>query len=329
MLRQYDLLLNQVHKIYSIKDVEFLRENENDVLNTIRTFGRFNINYNNIANDFIHNEDYICPQDDHDFMYKELTNNRAEKLNMIEKKEIIDFSNNKLTLKENANNINDSIINITINESKELIDKTSSDNQQIQPSGEVYYDNEINVNHELKDDVEHNIPPNIEEGNLDYSLSNNSSQNNINHNISFKSFTNFSIKPRNREKFHNVMLQSHKIPIITSEEFLHKATHHEDIECEFYKRLLTETKLINKNNNNNNKTQKSVIHHIYHELPTTSSKLGCGNEKKLKKSFECENSIIYDHPIQVQQWLKQIIYEADSEPLQNIEILEHSHIDVN
>lgn len=322
------MLLNQVHKIHSIKNVEFLRENENDVLNSIRTFGRFNINYNNIANDFIHNEDYICPNDDHDFMYKEITNNHNDKLKICEKKEkVIDFSHNKTNLEENANNINDSIINITINESKELIDKTNYDHHEKQPSNEIYYDNEMNgvtTNTEAQDNITQQ-KPNVHSV---VGPSHNQENTDTSQNINLISHTSITYKSRNSDRLHNIALQSKKIPIITSEEFLNKATHHDDIECEFYKRLLTETKLIN-----NNKTTKSVIHHIYHELPTSSKIDGnsssIGADKKIKNSIECGNTIIYDQPIQVQQWLKQIIYEADTEPLQNIEILEHSHIDVN
>ncbi|XP_059613961.1 uncharacterized protein LOC132260067 [Phlebotomus argentipes] len=117
LLRQVEVLQNQTQQKLSIDEVKFIPENDSTVINSIREFGKFNLENYNFANDLLANEDYICPAIDHETLHKCVS---------VEKSTPdIDFSNNRTIITENANYLNDSIINIILSESKELIEGKS------------------------------------------------------------------------------------------------------------------------------------------------------------------------------------------------------------
>lgn len=108
-------------------EMQFIAENEENILNSIRSYGRFNLDNINLAlQDLYINEDYIAPGIDHDTMYKCLSNNssNASNGNNDEESIVVDFSTNKKLIRKNVCNMNESIINITLNEAKELIRKS-------------------------------------------------------------------------------------------------------------------------------------------------------------------------------------------------------------
>lgn len=109
--------------------MKFIAENETNVLNSIRIFGKFNIDNYNFYNDTTFAiEDYICPNIDHELMYKCLN---VDQQLVVDGGEppltgiIVDFSQNKRLINHN-NHLQESIVNMTIHESKELIDQSNN-----------------------------------------------------------------------------------------------------------------------------------------------------------------------------------------------------------
>lgn len=261
-------------------------------------------------------------------MYKKL----KEQNEVKEQEIIVDFSKNKTLIKENANFLNESIINITINESKQLIEKSSLEDAKHQ--GRVFFPEYTNRRQ-------------VEDTNLEkliiQTTKNSESQKNDSvpikkdkiplKNESMKNISNLTINnctgTLNFKNISNLTINTCKGGVVLESP--------KPEECGFYNRLISENKLLN-------------------SIPTTGPSLSSSDSsrKVLSKDIEFKNNKLnyipnsksmnmlnnncndfdegnYEnsHPIQVQQWLKQIYYEAETEPVQNIEILEHSNIDTN
>lgn len=329
--RQLDLLSQKI----SIDKVKFSTENKNEVLEEIRSFGKFNLDHYAILNDVFTTDDYICPSNDHDFMYKKLEEQNGVKDNEI----IVDFSNNKSLIKENANFLNESIINITINESKQLIEKSTNNLDVVKHQGRVFSGTDF-INRRQTDENKleklikqtkplvdtqkpDSIPIKKEKVTLNKSMKNisNLTINNCTGTLNFKNISNLTI---NSCKGVNA-LDSPKT---------------EEYECGFYNRLISENKLLNSiptgppsSISSSDSSRKIISKDI--EFKNNNKLNYIPNCKSMNNmlnnncnDFDDEN-YENNHPIQVQQWLKQIYYEAETEPVQNIEILEHSNIDIN
>lgn len=403
LLRQYDLLLSQSHKI-AIDDIKFLRDNENDVLNSIKLYGKFNIDHHklqqttttttttpqnqrqnqhhnqSVATDgfIIETEDYICPNIDHDFMYKCLNESSGGDLLLLDDVGVVNImkeNKNKITtdptgslIKDNANFINESIINITLNESKELIDQTNNKKQvsstvvttTMTPMAQTTNNKGITGTSPISTitvtspssplllideglfgssgdvllttkpikNIHHNHNNHNNDEQLQKSLKNisNLTINNCTGNINLKNISNLTINTSCKETSLSQLQQQQQQPSSSSmmtmtmstsstlpsspQSIINNNAKPEDIECNFYNRLLTETKLI-----------KSL------QLPKTLPLNDNNNHNHHNLEFKKNIFNNLDHPIQVQQWLKQIIYQTDVEPIQTIEILEHSKID--
>ncbi|XP_055843872.1 putative uncharacterized protein DDB_G0277255 [Episyrphus balteatus] len=108
-------------------EIQLIADNEENILNSIRSYGKFNLDNINLAlQDLYINEDYIAPGIDHDTMYKCLSNNSSDASNGNDEESIVvDFSTNKKLIRDNVSSMNESIINITLNEAKELIRKSN------------------------------------------------------------------------------------------------------------------------------------------------------------------------------------------------------------
>ena len=158
--------------------VEFLCENEEELLAAIRNFGRYQLTNLNLAiqDVYLKNEDYIKPSDDHETMFKGLNESTEQDdenvaLQQEEGKEsiVVDFSRHKSLMEHNAKLMNESIINITLKEAKELIRQAKLKREQPVPP--------LNLE-ELDDEVESSIAEvvsSLEQGSLDLTdqLSNN------------------------------------------------------------------------------------------------------------------------------------------------------------
>lgn len=156
--------------------VEFLCDNENELLAAIRNFGRYQLTNLNLAlqDVYLKNEDYIEPSDDHETMFKGL-NQSGKEGNLVEEDDegresvVVDFSRHKSLMEHNAKLMNESIINITLKEAKELIKQAKLKREHPVPP--------LNLE-ELDDEVESSIAEvvsSLEQGSLEQSelMSNN------------------------------------------------------------------------------------------------------------------------------------------------------------
>lgn len=405
-MRQIDALASQQHyqkqkqTIPIIEQIKFISENEENVLNNIRSFGRFNLDNCHISNNIFIMEDYICPSADHELMYKCLNGKDNDIFDSDASNDgsiVVDFSNNHALIRENANFLNESIVNITLNESRELIenvklgyiengidptDSLSSSPQVI----EIIERNIGSTQTTVKTDTNGNLNEIIE--NTKHIASNTNADgkkekqqklkiHGCNSAINLKNISNLTINTnyctekhtreqnnqRNKEPAQNgeVIIDSDNAPPLT-------------YNCEFYRRLMDEIKSsflrhdeymqrkqadVKKSVANNNSAHTTDEPTTTTSTTTTtattaankSSKAGTSsynkilfkNIKNLKinipiqrkdligiktKSKVDADGVASDntHPVQIEQWLKQIILETEVEPIQNNEFLEHSQI---
>ncbi|XP_017138189.1 uncharacterized protein LOC108152974 [Drosophila miranda] len=107
-------------------------DEEEKLLAAIRSFGHFLLDNSNMQlalqdyrNTGLRSEDYIEPLDDHDTMYKYLQDRKISYYDLEDEAQpeaiVVDFSGNKSVVEENVKR---SIINITLQEAKELIRKS-------------------------------------------------------------------------------------------------------------------------------------------------------------------------------------------------------------
>lgn len=115
-------------------DIKIIFEDEADLLRSIRSFGRFQLGSMVLA---LKQEDYITPNCDHEIMYKNIQSDENQSNLLPQKKQFsevsdsvsVDFSKDKTLIEHNVKYINDSIVNITLEEAKELIRRTQVINQ--------------------------------------------------------------------------------------------------------------------------------------------------------------------------------------------------------
>lgn len=128
LLRQLSVVVQQSHHVtFQFDNIKFVDSGEEDLIGRIRTYGKYNIdNFNIILKDPYENEDYIQPVDDHDLMHKSCRRGASdeEQDNPESEEIVVEFFSNKSLIKEGAEMIRESIINLALNESKELIDKS-------------------------------------------------------------------------------------------------------------------------------------------------------------------------------------------------------------
>lgn len=128
LLRQLSVVVQQSHHVtFQFDNIKFVDGGEEDLIGRIRTYGKYNIdNFNIILKDPYENEDYIQPVDDHDLMHKSCRRGASdeERDNPESEEIVVEFFSNKSLIKEGAEMVRESIINLALNESKELIDKS-------------------------------------------------------------------------------------------------------------------------------------------------------------------------------------------------------------
>ncbi|XP_036337433.1 uncharacterized protein LOC118747488 [Rhagoletis pomonella] len=101
--------------------IQIFFENEDELLGSIRSFGRFQLGSMVLA---LKQEDYITPNCDHEIMYKNIqsdVNQYDELPQQVYDHLVVDFSKDKSLIEHNTKYINDSIVNITLAEAKDLI----------------------------------------------------------------------------------------------------------------------------------------------------------------------------------------------------------------
>lgn len=125
LIRQIEAIFLQTSKqpknINGKVEFKIEPEEEESLLTAIRCFGKFKLDNMNLQDIFLKNEDYILENEDHETMYKQLedTEENAEAI-------VVDFSqhNNINLIDQKAHP--QSIVNITLQEAKELIRKAKA-----------------------------------------------------------------------------------------------------------------------------------------------------------------------------------------------------------
>uniref|UniRef100_A0A182ST09 Uncharacterized protein n=1 Tax=Anopheles maculatus TaxID=74869 RepID=A0A182ST09_9DIPT len=127
LLRQLTVVVQQAqHITFEYDSIRFLGDGEDDLVGRIRTYGRYSIdNFNVILQkEPYENEDYILPSNDHDLMHKSCRQGADDERNPESEEIVVEFFNNRSLIKDSAEMVRESIINLTLNESRELIDRT-------------------------------------------------------------------------------------------------------------------------------------------------------------------------------------------------------------
>lgn len=130
----------------------------------------------------------------------------------------------------------------------------------------------------------------------------------------------------------NVTINSHCPRLKAADKDSHESTttttvvHTDGPECGFYDRLITENKQLQyqvlRNGSGRRVTTKSItsplssMEHVH--IETTGPA-----HARLETNTTISND---EHPVQVQQWLKQIVYETETEPVVNSEFMEFVNI---
>lgn len=336
LTRQIDAIhhQNRHRKTKLIDQMKFLPDNQENVLAHIRMLGKFNLD--NFQTSDLIVEDYISPNDDHDFMHKGFNGN----LESMDASTVLDFSNNKALINENANNINDSIINITLNESRELIEESR---ELIEKAKLFEFD-------EFLAEPEKRTP--VDEEPATQAVKRNSQKikiHNCSGTINLKNISKLTINTncRGTDKKDNLTFTTTS----PSSSDTHSSTpigndaNCATYNCEFYNRLISEIKNCIKRSDRDmpstTKDSSSFKNNSSSAFTTDSNsfdshckKILLKNIKNLKiqipngshglNGYLDANTIT--HPVQIEEWLKQIISETEIEPMQNGEILEHSII---
>lgn len=358
--RQLQVLEQQANQLTKI---EFIPENEVALLHILRTYGRINVQKLNVCSDFLTNEDYICPQDDHVLINKQLVEEDLE-----------EYTNQNVALNlvdDNANNINESLINLILSESKELIGAKALN---LKPKNKEGRHGNSKTAMQIVGDTPAPItlraPTTTMDTNKAPKHSSKRAIDKLNGTTaavvsSKKKFTSFKGLPistttttpvtTTKSASANPRRPTAIIPANANQQYEVQA-----VTCEFYNRLISENELFRpkrtptgKRPTDAQKTKPTALE----VSPTSSSTSGTSStsfkgfcedfEKKgivcstislgedgdagtgldANGNFSTSNSeIVGDRPKQIQLWLKQIIHEPELEPMQNTDLLEFSRI---
>lgn len=350
LFRQLDLLSHSSSNSPFIKEdtdaASFITDNEEELLKLIRNYGKFNYDSINLAfSDIFRNEDDNDPQIDHETMYKCLSENcdLADEINANDEQIVVDFSANRRLLQ-------DSIINITVKETKELIDlgQRQVDPPAVSPldlSSSISPTDTSSADARSTKSSQTEVPAKKKR-----SFRPKITINNCNGIINLRNIANLTIncaKERSIRKEKSPKKDSSKA---TDEETITSTTKDdEDIEghCEFYNRLLNEIKnsiLLKKTRtyplplSGEEEEEETPVETPNEDVPATpdSTNEHVGIEKTADRKFVLKNfenlKIILEsvngtdlHPVQIEQWLAEIVSETEIEP--NIgEIFEHSKL---
>lgn len=324
-----------------------------------------------MTNNFFVMEDYICPNVDHELMYKNLNDNNeisTEDGTIASGEQIfVDFS----LLKKKGNSVNHSIVNITLNESRELIEKSkisSLGDYSIDPSNSLLITPDIveviegkNGNISNEQTFKPKMASTYKFGEQYDGECNNETNNMMNNTENVVDIEKEIVSPaetveQSEASSHNMSPEQNEQVDTNAGESLQYIS-----QCEFYNRLIAEIKnsllrhTDKKPNSSRDKCSASRTFNVSSSAASnepTAKESKCSsarntilfkNIKNLKINIPINNrftpgSITAEkrcpkanksdsiHPVQIDQWLKQIISETEIEPMPNIGILEHNDI---
>lgn len=320
MLRQVDLW--NVHSSTS-PDSEFITDNENELLKLIRNYGKFNFNSSINFSDIFKVEDED-QQIDHEIYHKCVSDTDCAISNSNEQI-VVDFSSNRRFLR-------DSIINITVQETKDLIE-----GQQRKPadtsvdSSKSISPTDTSVKSTKSTKKKRSFRPKITIHNCNARI------------INLRNIANLTINCAKDSS-----IPKEKPPSSMDEETVTSTTKEdEDMKgnCEFYERLLNEIKkslvkktraypLVLSGDEEETPVDTPTNEDVLATPDSTSEEIGIEkptDRKLVLRNFENLKIILENidgtdlHPVQIEQWLAEIVSETEVEP--NIgEIFEHSEI---
>lgn len=354
LIRQVQVLEQQATQFS--KEIEFIPDNQVNLLHLIRIYGRFNVSKLNVGNDYLSNEDYIRPQDDHVLINKQL----------IEEKATVDSSPDDqqrtadmhlAMVDDNANNINESLINLILSESKELIGKSkSNNNKNFNKEGRRHGNKTLPI---TGDTPSARVMESKAGVTIAPSVAVSSSKGVQSHSIPKKKFSSSlkSISNLTHSGTLNLRRPTAIAPTVLPADDVQAVT------CDFYNRLINENKLLRPSRRSaaNKSTLGGIVTPVKSSVvvspsPSTSSsdtsstsfKEFCtGIEGQRKKPIKLDNwdecdglpmdtngnnvqgmnvsTTEEDRPKQIQMWLKQI-RDPEWEPMQNTDLMECSLI---
>ncbi|XP_058461353.1 uncharacterized protein LOC131436578 [Malaya genurostris] len=445
LLRQLSVVVQQSqHVTFQFDNIKFVDSGEDDLVSEIRTYGRYNIdNFNIILKDPYENEDYIQPVEDHDIMHKSCRREPPcdEGTDTTECEEILaEFFSNKGLIKEGAEMVRESIINLALNESKELINKsfpveigqlrddnaeclkidlTSSRNRERTVVNSTSFTDEDKKDVDIRNNNRQNEIFGIDSARVTrqqqmitkasqteldkagrHSSGGISSSSGSDRSLIFKSSKQYLDKTVknvnsltmsncsgtiNLENVTNLTINAcPDIPTTKSPKDVSRCSSVEGSpECGFYKRLITENKILRQHILNTSLANVNIPHsHVFSSVsksPETDPSVELVNSSDGDTQSECSkpqrpplttaelrnilnlphqndtltqvlgdlfalaspttavaaaaaaaaavsNESSKEHTLQIQQWLKQIISETETEPQQNVELMEFSQI---
>uniref|UniRef100_A0A2M4AGP1 Uncharacterized protein n=1 Tax=Anopheles triannulatus TaxID=58253 RepID=A0A2M4AGP1_9DIPT len=154
LLRQLTVLVQQAqHITHEFDSIRFSGDGEEDLIGRIRAYGRYNTENLNIMlqKEPYENEDYILPSNDHDIMHKSCRQGADDERDPESEEIVVEFFNNRSLIREGAEMLCESIINLTLNESRELIDRTIGGGGGVKPTTELVSGEEEGVRLEEHD----------------------------------------------------------------------------------------------------------------------------------------------------------------------------------
>lgn len=359
LIQQIEVLSSHPHQKQKqtsspIGKIEFVRENEENVLKNIRSFGRFSYS---MSKNLLVSEDYICPTVDHELMYKYINDNDTHDggTNSNDEHIFVDFA----LLRQNRNTARKSIINITLRESRELIEKSK---------GSVGID--LSTPSSITSEI-HESENNGDNQSADVTPENDTKSDSI---VSSSMCAEDDVKLASSDEDSCTLPTTEPDTQAPSDDKLSENVNEENCQnhnsqCEFYNRLITEIKnsLIRHTDEFQHKVSGGKAHgkcstkssntmsfnttfaSTTDTTPTnTTSHISPACNKILFKNIKnlrinipvnnnfpskgipaekrCSRTTESVQPVQIDQWLKQIIAETEIEPMQNFGFLEQNNI---
>lgn len=420
LIRQIDALASQHHHPYQtrnraepiINQINFSTANKEEILNSIRAFGKFNLDEYNIMHDSKTMEESVDESTPINSVLDEEIS-----LDQINETICVDFATNELLIRENVHLLNDSIVNITLNESKELIAnvKLGYNNNTVIDQTKETTSSAPEVIEIIERDLLDTKDTEIELNNDDLMNNNNSNNNNID-SVSEQETSEKTIKSKeeivkahvctgviNLKNISNLTINANcyetndcpcsspssidsiKLSKTSNEDSEKQTTEQrrkqQKYNCAFYSRLINNIKNSLTQNAHKNLPKINDVNEVPLESQSTSANTSlaelnshlCSNntftkEKQVMNENQCnkilfkniknlkinipittherlvpskyksrnpgagkdndnqKKAVHYERPIQIEEWLKQIVSETEIEPVQNLEILEHSQI---
>lgn len=322
--------------------IKFLPENEKNVLHQIRIFGNFNVNVHRC--DFLSNEDY---EEVPVLMDKQLIDDDDSEAKRVDDKDV-----DSQMVDENANKINESLINIILIESKELIEKPAKTTKTTTTIPKALTKKHSSTSHQLSSkQVQIDT---VNKGAVTTNTGGGGGGGGSKKKFSSLKNLTMNSGTLNLRNITNLTITNNCRPTAINSTTTTTTTDYDvqALACNnFYNRLINENKLLQSHRHSCCKPMGPTSNNNSIVSPTASStsstsfkEFSSGIEKDLMDKMISQNNWEMDvngnltkapdakpmkkmdRPKQIQHWLKQIINESELEPMQNTDMMEFSRI---